>query len=286
MSSTVSLSAPTNINPVATTTEYSQKSNLPPNAIAGSYLTQATVLVYDEILRYQRGVKYTHGLTEQLVNDFDYGNFAGNVLWFMDELVGVESDWKKDASPGITGNTAYGYVQFTEDSVETAVNRYKYHIGKFNERINNRDWQPYGIPKGVEIPMPSWIITLDNAIDQGKYNHKVHLDLLSYDQVLALAFVHLHRSTSKDANFVKLALGDIQAAKDLYTNNHHTNAKDNKTQTRIDQFFKIHIVAAPSLVTKVIEHSPVIVAADAILSNIFTQTYKNFITGMKTLFGW
>ena len=89
MSSTVSLSAPTNINPVATTTEYSQKSNLPPNAIAGSYLTQATVLVYDEILRYQRGVKYTHGLTKEMV-DFKFRLFEFpklySVIDFWDDL--------------------------------------------------------------------------------------------------------------------------------------------------------------------------------------------------------
>ena len=45
--------AQTNINVVASTTDYSQKSNLTESP--GSYLTQATVLVYDDILRLQKG---------------------------------------------------------------------------------------------------------------------------------------------------------------------------------------------------------------------------------------
>ena len=53
MASTVSTPVATNINRVATTTEYSQKSNLTESS--GSYLTEATVLVYDDILRFQRG---------------------------------------------------------------------------------------------------------------------------------------------------------------------------------------------------------------------------------------
>ena len=119
MASTVSIPAATTINVVATTAEHSQKSNL--TELPGSYLTQATMLVYDEILRYQRNVQFTNGLDEAALAAFDFDNFAGNVLWLMDELVGVESDWIQNASPGIKDNTAYGYVQFTKDSVATTL---------------------------------------------------------------------------------------------------------------------------------------------------------------------
>ena len=295
MTSTLSLPIATNINVVATTSEYSQKSNLTENP--GSYLTQAIMLVYDEILRYQRGVKYTHGLTKEMVDNFNYNEFAGNVLWLMDELVGIESDWDKTASPGIKGNTAYGYVQFTEDSIETAVNRYKYHIRKFNERKDNRDWQPYGIPLGTKLKYPNWLLALEEArLGQligtyyvNNYNHKKELDILTYDQVLALAFVHLHRRTSKDYNFVQLALGgesSIIAAKELYENNHHTNSKDNKTQARIAQFFQIHYKQAPSITAKVMEYTPVGVAATAILKEIKKSRYQNVIDTVKSWFGW
>ena len=126
---TISIPAATHINVVATTFDYSQKSNLG-TIRTGSYLSQASMLVYDDILRFQNS---TDAPTAD-VSNFNYNEFEGNVLWFMDELVGIESDWKKDASPGIKGNTAYGYVQFTEDSVETAVNRYIGHLERFNKR--------------------------------------------------------------------------------------------------------------------------------------------------------
>ena len=65
------------------------------------------------------------------------------------------------------------------------------------------------------------------------------MDKLTYDQMLALAFVHLHSKTSKDYNFVQLAKGDVAAAKEIYSKNHHTNI-DAKTLARMELFFQIH----------------------------------------------
>ena len=222
------------INVVATTSNYSQKSNLG-TAQPGSSLTEATMLVYDEILRYQRDVAYTHGLTKESVDAFDYNQFKGNVLWFMDELVGTESDWISTASNDET--TAYGYVQFTEASVKTAVTRYEYHIKQFNSRRKKRDWEPYEYPYGKKMETPEWLKTLKNSIK----THKEKLDALTYDQQLALAFVHLHSKESWDYNFVQLSKGDVAAAKTLYSDNHHTAVgTDIKTQARLDLFFGIH----------------------------------------------
>ena len=67
----ITLSKEATINVVATTSDHSAKSNLGTTQ-TGSYLTEATMLVYDEILRYQRDVAYTHGLTAAMVDDFDY----------------------------------------------------------------------------------------------------------------------------------------------------------------------------------------------------------------------
>ena len=210
----ITLPTKATINVVATTANHSAKSNLG-TAQTGSYLTEATMLVYDEILRYQRGVAYTHGLTAAAVDAFDYNQFKGNVLWFMDELVGLESDWIKTASNDET--TAYGYVQFTEASVKTAVTRYEYHIKEFNKRRKTRDWEPYEYPYGKRMKTPEWLITLKNSTK----THKEKLDALTYDQMLALGFVHLHSKESWDYNFVQLAKGDVAAAKTLYTDNHH-----------------------------------------------------------------
>jgi hypothetical protein len=223
----ISTPTKTHINVVATTFDYSAKSNLG-QIRTGSYLSQASMLVYDDILRFQNS---TDTPTADISN-FNYNQFEGNILWFMDELVGMESDWIQDASPGIKGNTAYGYVQFTEDSVETAVNRYIGHLERFNERSADRGWEPYSIKKDETLPTPEWLIILKNSTK----THEEKLDALTYDEVLALAFVHLHSKKSKDSNFVLLSEGDIYASKELYKNNHHTNP-DAATLTRLEGFF-------------------------------------------------
>ena len=268
----ISIPAKTEIRHVATAREYSQKQTfINSGARAGSYLSQATTLVYDDILRFQKGPSGYFTAAE--IADFDYNEFAGNVLWFMDELVGMESDWTKDASPGIVNNTAYGYVQFTEDSVATAVTRYLEHIKRFNSRKDIRDWQPWGIPKGSDMQIPLWLTKLSVAVNRqpnGKpgpgYDHEYELDRLTYDQTIALAFVHLHSAAvSKDSNFRLLSKGDVDATKEIYTRNHHTNP-DQATLDRLNTtiqtgrdktgaiiagtapgFFRIHYVPAPTI---------------------------------------
>tara|TARA_B100000809_G_scaffold101075_1_gene99665 strand:- start:867 stop:1643 length:777 start_codon:yes stop_codon:yes gene_type:complete len=253
--SSITLSATATINVVSTTSDYSQKSNLG-TAATGSYLIQAIQLVYDDILRYQ--TSKDGYFTDAEVADFKYHAFEGNALWFMDELVGIESDWKKDASN--TETTAYGYGQFTEASVPTAVNRYVGHLERFNARriywLNkeSRGWTPYGIAPDKKVEKPDWLKTLSNAI-QGNligtyyvpyYDHKKHLGDLTYDQYCALVFVHLHSKTSKDSNFRLLSFGDVDTAKTIYKNNHHTNP-DAATLKRLDSFFKIHYKPAQQL---------------------------------------
>jgi hypothetical protein len=255
----LTLSPLTTINAVAlpssdSTNVYYTKNNLTEQQ--GSYMTEATMLVYDEILRYQRNVAFTNGLDEAAIAAFDFDAFAGNAKWLMDELVGMESDWIKDASPGIEGNTAYGYVQFTEDTVETAVNRYRYHIEKFNSRsiLGRRDWQPRGYKNsstifgGTKMKYPKWFKDLEYKLNSHQigtmvtpatYDHKTDLLKLTYDQTLALAFVHLHGKNSKDYNFVQLAKGDVTAAKEIYKKNHHTDP-DDATLARMEKFFQIH----------------------------------------------
>ncbi len=254
----LTLPAQATVNVVSTassnsTNVYYTKNNL--TETTGSYMTEATMLVYDEILRYQRNVQFTHGLDEAALTAFDFDAFAGNALWLMDELVGIESDWRKTASPGIKGNTAYGYAQFTEPTIKTATTRYRYHIEKFNSRsiLGRRDWQPRGYKNstgllgGTKMKYPKWLTDLEDAI-QGQligtgyissYDHEEEMNKLTYDQMLALAFVHLHGENSKDYNFVQLSKGDITAAKDLYKRNHHTNP-DADTLARIELFFQIH----------------------------------------------
>jgi len=244
----ITLPAAATINVVATTSDYSQKSNLG-TAATGSFLIQAIQLVYDDILRFQ--TSKDGYFTDAELADFKYNAFEGNALWFMDELIGVESDWRQDASN--SESTAYGYGQFTEASVPTAVNRYLGHLERFNlRRIRpfqkvDRGWKPYGIAPDQKLEKPRFIKRLNSAILGNLvlfsynpfYEHKKFMDELTYDQYCALVFVHLHRKESKDSNFRLLSFGDVEAAKTLYKNNHHTNP-DAKTNARLDDFFKIH----------------------------------------------
>ena len=277
--------AKTQINHVATAREYSQKQtfiNITGNR-TGSFLTQATVLVYDDILRFQKGPNGY--MSDSDIKAFHYYKFAGNVLWFMDELVGMESDWIQDANPEIKGNTAYGYVQFTRPTIKTAIERYKGHIDRFNERKDTRDWHPYGIPAGTKMKYPFWLtqLTIKNRI--GAANDFM-MNGLSYDEMLALALVHLHSKKSKDSNFALLAQGDVTAAKDIYKNNHHTNP-DAATLLRLNVtnggFFKIH---KPSLVTKVLELSPAALLATSLLDELKTSRYADRVKNIKSFFGF
>ena len=134
------------------------------------------------------------------------------------------------------------------------------------------------------------LIQLNTALDNGTYNHKVNFgNLLSYDEILALAFVHLHRKESKDSNFVLLARGDITAAKDLYKNNHHTNP-DTDTLTRLNitggGYFQIHYKKAPTITQRVMELTPAVTAAKVILAEIKTSRYQKIIDTVKGWFGW
>ena len=274
----VSIPTKATINVVATPSEYPAKSNL--RESPGSFLTQATQLVYDDIRRFQTSSQGY--FTQAELDDFNYGNFEGNVLWFMDELVGIESDWIKDAAAKST--TAYGYVQFTEATVETAVNRYIGHLERFNERRGKRDWSPYGVPLGHFVT-PFFVSNLKKKIDNGTYNHEADLDALTYDQQLALAFVHLHSKKSRDSNFRLLSFGDRSAATIIYTRNHHTNP-DQPTLERMVGFFTAHYNVAEQAAIQAKDVLPGALLADSLLKELKTSRFAGIIQSIKARFGW
>ena len=318
MATHITVPAKRQANQVATSREYYQKHVFERgNNHTGSYLTQATVLLYDDILRYQRGFKYTHGLTAAMVDAFDYNDFAGNVLWFMDELVGMESDWNPKAeplpSPSNPNPTAYGYVQFTKASIATAITIYANHIERFNKRKDTRDWKPWKIPKGAIIYTPRWLIDLTIAVDKQSddmpgpnYKHKYELNKLTYDQTVALSFIYLHREGAKDYNFVQLAKGDVTAAKEIYVNKHHTDP-DTATLLRLNVtiqpgrditgakiagtdpgFFRIHYVPATTIIS-LVKQMPIVQGANLLYNTISNQImdskYKDTASKFKSWFG-
>ena len=108
---------------------------------------------------------------------------------------------------------------------------------------------------------------------------------LTYDQILALAFVHLHSKKSKDSNFALLAQGDADAAKEIYKKNHHTNP-DAATLSRLTGFFKYHIRTAPTLTQKIVALSPGVLLATEILAEIKTSRYADLTNNIKSHFGF
>lgn len=314
----ISTPVKTQINHVATAREYSQKQTfltISGNR-TGSFLTQATVLLHDDILRFQKGPNGYFTAAE--IADFNYDEFAGNVLWFMDELVGMESDWNPIAEPDPTPSnpnpTAYGYVQFTEATIATAVTRYATHIKSFNDRKNIRSIKYWSVPISGVIYTPLWLVNLTKAVDKQPndlpgpgYRHKYELDKLTYDQTVALAFIHLHSAAvSKDSNFRLLSKGDVTAAKEIYSNNHHTNpdaatllrlnvtAQSGRDKTGaiiagIDPgFFRIHYVPATTLIS-IAKQMPIAQAVhllhDMTVKEIINSKYKDVVNKIKSWFG-
>ena len=249
---------------------------------------------------------------------FDYDSFAGNAMWMMDELVGIESDWDGKASASST--TAFGYAQFTEASVETAVNRYFNHIDRYNARSTTRDWNPWSHGVTPTFSAPYWLTRLRAAINS-TYDHEFEVGRLTYDQTIALAMVHMHSGKSKDSNFILMGTGDVDAAKALYKNNHHTNP-DAATLLRLDVtiqpardkagtqitgtdpgFFRIHYVPASQIaqdiatsVNAFTQGAPGLIAVDILISaghflkeqtldRIFTPAYKANVTAVKAANG-
>ena len=233
------------------------------------------------------------------MSNFRYDTFEGNILWFMDELVGMESDWRQNAKPDPTPSnpnpTAYGYVQLTEPAVTTkAISLYKQKLARFNARKNSRNWKPFGIPAGTEIPIPSWLSLMEKTVINGSYKHISQMNILSYDEMLALALVHMHYGkVTKDADWVELETGSVEAAKRIYLRDHHSavgGATDQDTLDRLNTdrggFFQIHYKQAPSITAKVMEYTPVGVAATAILEQIKKSRYQGVIDTVKSWFGW
>jgi len=268
---------------------YYTKRNL--NEKPGSFLKEATMLVYDDILRFQRGPSGYMDAAE--IDAFTWTEFEGNVLWFMDELVGMESDWIQDNSPGIVGNTAYGYVQFTVPAVTTlAVQLYENHLDRFNDRKDTRDWSPFGIPPGKEMKTPWFITNLRDRINKGKYDHIIDMNLLNYDEMLALALIHLHWPKSKDSDFVAMGRGDVTASKAIYIRDHHKKkgGADAKTLKRLNitggGFFQIHYIPSKSLVTKILDLSPVHLLFETIAAEVMDSKYGDNIRKVQKYFGW
>ena len=224
------------------------------NVNLGSWTTQAIDLVYDDILRYDKGA--LKGITPNPTSpeNFNYSTFTSNMLWWIDSLVGQESDWIQDASPEIEGNTAYGYTQITFPRLADNINRYKGAIDRWNERVGARNWKPYNERK---IEYPDWVIN-GEGVTEDKF--QAYIDSLTYDQVSALTIVGAHHKDTDDLEWVKLQGADRDAAIKLYLTGHYM-ATDLTTKTyrdtlaRTDRFWKVYQVTAATLAAGTLSQS-------------------------------
>lgn len=195
----------------------------------GGWTHEAIELAYDDILRYNKNGKTTE-------DNFDFSKFKAGALWWLDNVAGMESDWKKYAKnvpqKGKVASSAYGYTQFTSDSLNTAAKLWVNAVERYNRSAGKRRWTPMTTLSnfGDKKKVPDWIKPLRNTKD-----HIKAIDGLSYDQVLALTLIH-GRYGTKDEDWIKLQDGDETSCKTLYDYGHHT-APDAKTEARARQFF-------------------------------------------------
>ena len=94
-----------------------------------------------------------------------------------------------------------------------------------------------------------------------------------------------HRKKSKDCNFRLLSFGDVTAAKDLYTNNHHTDP-DQATLNRLTGFFKVRYRTAEETEIQLKDILPGALLADSLLKELEKSRYSGVIDSIKARFGW
>ena len=129
------------------------------------------------------------------ISEADMPNAIRNMMDFSRQVRMIESSNDKMRTPGIEGNTAKGYYQFTDDSVDTGVQRMKNMHSKYG--IFDEDY----INFFENNPNPqSWD---ENQSD-------------------AMFFANLFSAPDTDTDLKELALGSHLARQNLFKNVHHT----------------------------------------------------------------
>ena len=192
----------------------------------GGWTHDAIDLVYDDILRYNKTGTYDY-------TTFDYDTFNKGVLWWADNVVGMESDWRQDVlNTDTEGNTAYGYTQITKKTLPTMANFWSNSVERYNRSAGERRWNPTMNISGFldKKKTPDWVEDLKTST-----NHIESINDLTYDQVVALTIVHAKGKTL-DEDWVALQDGNETSCVTLYNKGHHT-APDAATIKRSKEFF-------------------------------------------------
>ena len=128
------------------------------------------------------------------ITEADMPSAIDNMMDFSKQVRMIESGDDKMRIPGIEGNTAKGVYQFTDDSVDTGIQRMRNmqdKYGVFNEdfigsiKPNPQDWND--------------------------------------EQADAMFFANLFSAPDTDSLLTEVALGSQTARQDLYKGTHHTS---------------------------------------------------------------
>jgi len=200
----------------------------------GGWVHEAIELTYDDILRFDKSKR--NGLPSTTEDNFDFANYKAGVLWWADNVAGMESDWKKYAKnipqSGQKATTAYGYTQITEATLQTMIELWDNAVERYNRSAGKRRWTPMTTLSNFndKKEVPQWVKNL-----KGVKDHIKAIDQLSYDQILALTIIHARYRTN-DEDWIALQDGNEKSCKTLYDYGHHT-APDAATEKRAKQFF-------------------------------------------------
>ena len=123
------------------------------------------------------------------ISEADMPNAIRNMLDFSNQVRIIESDNDKMRTPGIEGNTAKGVYQFTDDSVDTGIQRMR----------NMRD--KYGAFD-------------DDFISSIQLNPQDWND----EQADAMFFANMFSAPGTDSLLTEVALGNQDARRELYKN--------------------------------------------------------------------
>jgi hypothetical protein len=199
--------------------------------VTAGWTGEAIELVYDDILRYNKAKLF--GFGDYTKDTVDFDNFKKGVLWWADNVAGMESDWRQDVlNTDKVGNTAYGYTQITKDTLPIMAEFWGNSVIRYNKSAGKRLWSPMHSMSGSldKKKTPEWVEELKTSKD-----HIASINNLTYDQVIALTIVHA-KAKSKDEDWVALANGDESSCKEIYNFGHHTRPTI-ETIARAQSFF-------------------------------------------------
>ena len=138
-------------------------------------------------------------LTGLGVSEADMPNALKNMADFSGQVRMIESSNDKMRTPGIEGNTAKGYYQFTDDSVDTGIQRMRNMHNKY------------------DVFDDDYINFFENNPNPQSWND---------EQSDAMFFANLFSAPGSDNDLREVALGSHQSRQNLYKNIHHTNIND------------------------------------------------------------